>query len=119
MSVACNGKAENQIHQYARQILKSESARGNAKLSNDLQFLFSKETSSGAIYLPNWICPNQDFSILKELLDDLEKHNGQMIQWSKHLKLENPQFSKVFNAIIHEMSVFFNVEVFASSLHLS
>ncbi len=40
-----------------------------------------------------------------------------MVQWSKHLKHENPQFSAVFNRIVQEMSDYFDVEVFASRLN--
>jgi hypothetical protein len=39
---------------------------------------------------------------------------GGMVNWSKHLKHENPEFSPTFKRIVDEMSAHFDVEVYAS-----
>eukprot|EP00466_Bigelowiella_natans_P001138 jgi/Bigna1/54764/estExt_Genewise1Plus.C_430001 len=62
-----------------------------------------------------------DFSILKRLALDLEQRGtgkeGGMINWSKHLKHENPEFSPTFKAVIESMSDYFDVEVHATRLN--
>jgi len=40
-----------------------------------------------------------------------------MVNWSKHLKHENPDFSPTFNQIITKMANYFDVEVYASRLN--
>jgi len=40
-----------------------------------------------------------------------------MINWSKHFKHENPDFSPTFNEIIEKMSNYFDVEVYATRLN--
>lgn len=119
-------KYRNGIFSYAREMLRSDSARANPQLATDLQYLFPSEDTpehselnSGAIYLPNFFCPSDNYDILQGLIADLKSHekNNQMIQWSKHLKHENPEFSSVFNQIVRQMSDHFNVDVFATRLN--
>jgi hypothetical protein len=103
---------DNQIQRYARTILKSEWTRVHPKLQSDLDYILS----GGAIYLPNWFCPASDQTLLKKLLSDLE--SAQLQNWSKHLKVENPQFSPTFLELIQRMADHFGVDVFATRLNV-
>jgi hypothetical protein len=105
---------ENKIYPYIKPMLKSEWARVHPKLCADLESVFK----GGAIYLPNGICKTDDLSLLQVLVHDLEQHNGQIVQWSRHLKYENPQFSKTFNDIVQKMADRFNVQVFATRMNI-
>ena len=40
-----------------------------------------------------------------------------MVQWSRHSKHENPEFSETFREIVRRMSEYFDVEVYATRLN--
>ena len=40
-----------------------------------------------------------------------------MIEWSRHLRHEDPSWSVTFNEIVNRMAAFFDVEVFATRLN--
>lgn len=40
-----------------------------------------------------------------------------MVNWSQHLKHEDPDFSGTFNQILKEMSDYFDVEIYAARLN--
>ena len=94
------------------------------------------------IYLPHFFCTGSDLTLLQSLKADLEQYCKErrkinpeeeedeapgntpkgsvaegMVNWSKHLKHENPDFSPTFKKIIDQMSEYFDVEVFASRLN--
>jgi len=70
------------------------------------------------IYLPNFFSPTADYSLLKAVTHDLEQFTDKaMINWSKHLKHENPDFSPTFKDIINKMVDYFDVEVYATRLN--
>jgi hypothetical protein len=48
---------------------------------------------------------------------ELASEGGGMVNWSKHLKHENPEFSQTFARIVHAMSEYFDVEVYATRLN--
>lgn len=101
----------NQISRYARQILRNECARMNSVLNEDLEYLFAE----GAIYIPNWLCPKNDNQLFERLMQELD--HTQVIQWSRHFKYENPDFSPTFKEIIQRLSDFFGVDILASRLN--
>ena len=66
-------------------------------------------------YLPNLLAPGLDFSLCQRLARDLEAlgsgssvlggcgeegpEGGGMVEWSRHLKHENPSWSPAFNEV--------------------
>jgi alkylated DNA repair dioxygenase AlkB len=101
----------NEIGQYARQILRNERSRMDSTLRTDLEYLFAE----GAIYIPTWLCQKQDQKYFDTIMKELE--DSEMIQWSRHFKYENPQFSTTFNEIISKLSDFFQVDILATRLN--
>eukprot|EP00959_Pyramimonas_sp_CCMP1952_P245700 5134961-Pyramimonas_sp.AAC.1 len=70
------------------------------------------------IYLPSFVCPKDDFSLMQSLLTDLAQEGREgMIDWSKHLKFENPDFSPTFQKLIQDLDSYFDVEIFATRLN--
>jgi len=68
--------------------------------------------SGGCVYLRHFLCEGDDYSIIKSLTQELEEQavreeeaggdgcgRGGMINWSKHLKYENPDFSPTFQSV--------------------
>lgn len=58
-----------------------------------------------SVYLPNFLAASNDFKIMNQLTADLEHEQHGMINWSQHLKHENPEFSATFLRIITQMQV--------------
>jgi hypothetical protein len=102
----------------------------DAKLALDIDTLLQGH----CVYLPSFFCRGSDFTWLQGLTQDLQANVDRerqlvledgdgaassvgMVNWSKHLKHENPIFSEVFNAIIGKMAEYFDVEVFATRLN--
>jgi len=105
---------KNEVAKYATKMMKSEIAQADGQLWADYQLL----TKGHAIYLPHFFCENDNFAYLKSLSDDLQKNAGEaMINWSQHLKHENPDFSDTFREIIKKMADYFDVDVFATRLN--
>lgn len=105
---------KNEISKYVRKALKSEMAQLNGKLIKDS----SLALEGHCLYLPSFFCSEEDLTLTTKLAEELEQHAcAGMIQWSKHLKHESPQFSETFNEIIALMSRYFEVDVFASRLN--
>lgn len=99
---------------HARAMMRSELARTDSQLLAD----YTKVLQGHCIYLPSFFGVNNDYHLMKGLNKDLERNSGTgMVNWSKHLKHENPEFSKCFQFIIQQMSDFFDVEVYATRLN--
>eukprot|EP00242_Pyramimonas_sp_CCMP2087_P007854 CAMPEP_0198224090 /NCGR_PEP_ID=MMETSP1445-20131203/95357_1 /TAXON_ID=36898 /ORGANISM="Pyramimonas sp., Strain CCMP2087" /LENGTH=112 /DNA_ID=CAMNT_0043903139 /DNA_START=203 /DNA_END=537 /DNA_ORIENTATION=- len=95
-------------------MMRSESARVDGQLIDDFQSVMEGE----AIYLPNLLCPSEDMALMQSLLIDLSQMGGEgMVDWSKHLKFENPDFSPTFQRIIQDMDNYFDVEIIATRLN--
>jgi alkylated DNA repair dioxygenase AlkB len=101
----------NQINQYARQILRNERSRMDSNLRSDLEYLFDE----GAIYIPQWLCSKTEQKYFDSIMKELD--HAQVIQWSRHFKYENPQFSNTFNEIISKLSEYFQVDILATRLN--
>jgi hypothetical protein len=92
----------NMAPTYAIKIMHSQVAQTSGSLQVDYKLL----SSGHAIYLSHCLCAADDFSLLRRLTADLETNNGaSMIQWSRHLKHENPSFSPTFQEIVDRMVV--------------
>ena len=105
---------KNEITKFSGSMLKSEVARLNADLLNDYQMILN----GNCIYIPGFFCKQGDYSILKNLAEELCKNNKEgMIKWSKHLRHDNPTYSNTFNKIISKMAEYFDVEVYHTRLN--
>ena len=103
----------NMASSFARQALRDEFSKADGSLASDMSSVLRGE----AIYLPNFHCARRDYALLASLAREMEAHEGEgMINWSKHLKHENPDFSSTFHRVVNEMSAHFDVEVYATRL---
>ena len=104
----------NMASSFARQALRDEFSKADGSLASDMSSVLRGE----AIYLPNFHCARRDYALLASLAREMEAHEGEgMINWSKHLKHENPDFSSTFHRVVNEMSAHFDVEVYATRLN--
>lgn len=107
-----NTKNENKALMYSNQMMKSNfNQYGCVNLIDDYQ----KILNDGCIYLPNYFCQTDNLDIFNKL--KLEVGNQQAINWSKHMKYENPEFSETFNNIVMLMAKKFNVKVVQTRLN--
>eukprot|EP00026_Physarum_polycephalum_P011606 Phypoly_transcript_11841.p1 GENE.Phypoly_transcript_11841~~Phypoly_transcript_11841.p1 ORF type:complete len:310 (+),score=70.31 Phypoly_transcript_11841:85-1014(+) len=105
---------KNEAGKYASRMMKSEIAQTDGKLWSAYQLLVKGQ----AIYLPNFFCEKDDFKYLQALSQDLQKNAGEgMINWSQHLKHENPDFSPTFQEIVQKMADYFDLEIYATRLN--
>ena len=112
------GAGGNMASKFAGKALRSEMAKADGQLQSDFESVLKGE----AIYLPNFHCAKRDFSLLAGLAKDMEEHEGAtegggMVNWSKHLKHENPEFSPTFKRVVDAMAAHFDVEVYATRLN--
>ena len=108
------GAARNRVREYARKSLgRSDAARGDARLAADMEAVLG----GGAVYLKEFLCPVGDAGLMLAMLRDLQAQGRGMVDWSQHLKFENPGFSATFLGIIERLSAHFDVEVFATRLN--
>ena len=112
-------KFTNSITKYASQALKgSESKRVDANLLDSV----AEIVSGNAVYIERFHCEESDYETLERLANDLDECSEEeteegMINWSKHLKRENPEFSETFRTVVERMAEYFDVDVFATRLN--
>lgn len=105
-------KNENQALKYASSIVKQSPL--NINILND----YDEIIKDGCIYLPKFFGTINDvdsmmlFNKLKSEID-----LNQMIDWSKHQKYENPEFSKTFCEIIDKLAKHFGVKVLQTRMN--
>jgi len=98
---------------YAKALYTSEIDRYDPKTNNIINKL-----SDGCIYIPNFFCKKNDRTIFNSLQSEIDRISEvQLVEWSKHHKFENPDFSETFNKIVDEMAKHFNVEVSQTRLN--
>lgn len=73
----------NQAAKNANVMMRSQRAMVDGQLSADFEIV---QTQS--VYLPNFFAKSDDYTLLQDLLMELERHQAGMINWSKHLKHE-------------------------------
>ena len=110
--------ASNMASKFAKGAMRSEISLADGQLAADFESVIKGE----AIYLPEFHCGKTDFALLAGLAKDMETHElasegGGMVNCSKHLKHENPEFSQTFARIVHAMSEYLDVEVYATRLN--
>jgi hypothetical protein len=96
----------------------SESKRVDANLLDSV----AEMVSGNAVYIERFHCEESDYETLERLAKDLdecskEEEEEGMINWSKHLKRENPEFSETFRTVVERMAEYFDVDVFATRLN--
>lgn len=104
-------KNQNQALKYTNTIMKSQMAIVNGSLNTD----YDKILKGGCTYLPNFFCNTTDLTIFESLKKEINL-NG-MVNWSKHFKHENPNFSNTFNEIVKKMATHFNIEILQTRLN--
>eukprot|EP00300_Choanocystis_sp_HF-7_P008156 c15752_g1_i4.p1 GENE.c15752_g1_i4~~c15752_g1_i4.p1 ORF type:complete len:233 (+),score=42.43 c15752_g1_i4:27-701(+) len=105
---------KNQIAAFTSKAFKSEVLMTSSSLQADLD----KALKGHCIYLPSFFCGPKDFDLLQQLTQDIAAQEGEgMVNWSQHLKHENPTFSPTFQRIIARLEEYFDVEVLATRLN--
>ena len=112
------GDASNMASKFASKAMRGEISMADGQLAADFESVLKGE----AIYLPEFHCGKNDFALLAGLAKDMETHElaskgGGMVNWSKHLKHENPEFSQTLARIVDAMSEYFDVDVYATRLN--
>jgi hypothetical protein len=74
-------------------------------------FLFN-----GCIYLPNLLADKNDLSLFNKLKYELFNETN-LVNWSKHHKIDNPTDSPTFNLLIELLKNYFNINVLATRLN--
>ena len=102
---------ENKALKYTSAIIKQPFLNINTNILND----YDEIMKDGCIYIPNFFGETNDMTIFKKLKSEIDVN--QMVNWSKHQKYENPQFSKTFCEIIDKMAKHFNVKVLQTRMN--
>ena len=101
------GDGEPAALKFAQHLMRNESARMDARLLVDYKTILDGHCK----YVPHLLGGAQDFSRIQALASDLDQaasvQSGGMIQWSKHLKHENPDWSGAFAAVVQAMADYF------------
>jgi hypothetical protein len=72
----------------------------------------------GCQYYPHLIAKYNDFSLFDRLKNELSFDNDdELILWSKHHKIENPENSQTFNLIVDTMKNHFNIDILQTRLN--
>jgi hypothetical protein len=100
-------KNDNKALKYASSIMKYSNT--NVNILND----YDEIIKEGCVYIPKFF--GDDNILFNKLKAEIDVN--QMINWSKHQKYENPQFSKTFNEIIDKMAKHFNVKVLQTRMN--
>lgn len=128
-AMSCNGLFPNISREFATDMMKSEMARMDAQLQDD----FNAILKGNCIYANDFVCDRKDFFLFEKLKAELDQHSaaealrseskggtetGGMVDWSKHMKYENPTgVSVVFQQIVEMMCEYFDTEMFACRLN--
>ena len=106
---------KNVIKNYSNKILKSEIALVNSELLKD----YMNVIDGNCIYVRNF-CKDNDFSLLKQITDEMMNNSNEqheMVNWSKHHKVENPEFSETFNKIVNYISDYFDLDIYHTRMN--
>ncbi|KNH06567.1 hypothetical protein XU18_2588 [Perkinsela sp. CCAP 1560/4] len=112
----------NRANQIIMRACNSDFNRANVTLQSDL----SNVLGGNCVYLPHFLCGETEFDLFNALEAELEEYaemnahkedKNTMVEWSQHMKHENPEFSVTFQRVIATISSYFDVEVYASRLN--
>uniref|UniRef100_A0A0G4HRR1 Fe2OG dioxygenase domain-containing protein n=1 Tax=Chromera velia CCMP2878 TaxID=1169474 RepID=A0A0G4HRR1_9ALVE len=123
---------ENAASRYAVRMMRGEFAMTDGKLNSDV---FCALTG-GSIYLPGFFCDSGDLSLFERLQADIERYadgaggDGEaeggdaetkkgkgLMEYSKHMKHENPDFSAAFQEITEKLAEYFDLRILATRLN--
>lgn len=99
----------NEALKYTNTFIKNNYA--NTKIVTDYEEILK----DGCIYIPKFFGSSDDMTIFNKLKSEID--TNLMVNWSKHQKYENPQFSKTFNEIIDRLAKHFNVKVLQTRMN--
>ena len=114
----------NKVRKFARKALRSEAARADPNLANDISMLIEGK----CVYLEGFNCGRDDLAIMQRLAEELEtsssyeaettgQEKAAVVAWSQHTKIENPGFSPTFNFVVDKLAAYFSVDVYATRLN--
>jgi len=78
---------------------------------------YKKLLNNSCVYLPNFVCEQNDNTIFNKLKEEIKEQNYKIINWNKHYKIENPQGIKIFEEIINKIATYMNVKIKASRIN--
>jgi len=97
--------------------------KSNFELVSNLSYDIKEILYKGCGYLPNLLCETEDLTLFTKLNNELlfidtdNIQNQNIINWSKHYKIENPTISKTFNNIIDCLQKYFKIKVLATRIN--
>lgn len=109
-----NNIISNKAKLYVNNLIKSDYDKINSSLSDSIKNILNGR----CIYLPNFVCEQNNLNLFNQIMAELISNNKvEMISWSKHYKLENPDFSETFNFLVKKISAHFRMDVLATRLN--
>jgi hypothetical protein len=106
-----NKQIVNQAKLYTNNLIRSDYDKINCDLLTSVKDILNGR----CIYLPNFIALTNDFSLFNQIMSEININNT--ITWSKHYKIENPDFSETFNMLVKKISAHFKMEILATRLN--
>jgi hypothetical protein len=103
-----SNKCINDIYKYLPKVKSHFELVSN--LNNDIKEILL----NGCQYYPNLFCNKNDLDIFNQLL---LYFNDNIIEWSHHYKIDNPENIPLFNEIIECLANYFNIKVLASRIN--
>lgn len=110
-----DGIIRNKAKNYSNNLIRSNYDRINCNLTDSINRILN----NGCIYLPNFVCSLDDFTIFNAIMEEINsnKENINVVNWSKHHRFENPSFSSTFNNMVEKVAKYFKLEVLATRLN--
>jgi hypothetical protein len=104
------GGSNNQVAKHASAMLRRQGVN-----NDDISMDYDEILKGGCTYLPNFFEKTNDTIIFGKIRGEINLLES--VNWSKHFKYENPEFSETFNYIVREMAKYFNVDVIQTRLN--
>ncbi|RNF26738.1 putative alpha-ketoglutarate-dependent dioxygenase [Trypanosoma conorhini] len=119
--LATRGEFRNEASQCAAAILRSEAARADGQLCDDVGAVLA----GNAVYIRRFVCDEEDTQMYDRLKAELVaatgasmSSDGGRIDWSRHEIFENPTgISATFNDVVAMLAEYFDVDVYATRLN--
>jgi hypothetical protein len=106
------------INKYSNNSLKYlPKMKSNFDLVSNFNYDIKEILYKGCIYLPNLISNKNDLTLFNNLYNEIFEYSDNLLEWSKHYKIENPTISKTFNNIVKCLEKYFNIQVLATRLN--
>jgi len=90
--------------------------KSNYELVSNFNYDVKEILYKGCKYLPNLFCNCNNFNLFDKLKNELFTDDN-IIDWSKHHKIDNPNDSVTFNKIVECLCDYFNVKPLATRLN--